>query len=419
MFSFFRRRQDLAESVERMLPGDLDVAAEYFSANRHRLRSDDQARLAARIRHLMDARDANQYLSKALAEEAISPTAAFELLEANEAAGYVSGEQYEMHRRHIFDAHRREFVSLLSSDALSRFDYFRLLDSYRAAGYLVEDELRDLEHLLETKLNPEMAARRLFAAARTTVDDEQQEQMLRRYLTEFVDYPDFPKAASLYLSIKIDELWKVLPGIRSARRATIAVNSLNNLLLAYLPHTSDLGLTVPIAQIVSDFRELSGEFKPEPDAERPITPEHINRIVVVVAKNAGVAGGYEEDRNQFFSVGAKGRVRAVRPTRVIVEHKGDGIPYADNWEIAEFQGTRFARLRPGGPNAAWSQEEVGLLHSRRASPIFVHQFREAVKAMSELLEQHRADHPGAWIPNEDVTEVPVPSERDLALPPPD
>ena len=392
MFSLFRRKERLAAQIEQQLEGDLDSGVAMLAENRRRLRTEDGVRLNARARHLLDARDANQYLSKALAEETIAPTAAFELLEAYDAAGYIHPDQFEMHRRHIFDAHRREFVQVLGSSSTDRFDYFRLLDSYRAAGFLTETELQDLEHLLEAKLNPAMAARRLFARAQTTADDELQELRLRRYLSEFPGFPDYAEAASLYLSLKIDSLWKSLPQVRSARKATMAMHGLNNLLEAYLPHTSDLGLAVPINQIVADFRGLVRSFKPEADPDKPITPEHINRIVVVVKKDPGEPGGYHEERNGLFSVGAKGRVKAVRPEVVLVEHRGDGIPYTRAWELEAFRGTRFARLRPNSPLAAWGQEEVGLRKSSRASPVFVHQFRAAVTRMATLLEKHRTDN---------------------------
>ena len=408
MFGFFKRRERLAGRIERLIESDLDKAASVFAEYRRDIRAGEASKISARLRHALDARDNNEYLSRALAEEAITPAAAGELLEVYEAAGYVTPDQYSMHYRHIVEAYRREFVRLLEDPNVEHFDYFRRLDSYRSAGHLSEHELADLEGLLEAKINPQLAARRLFDRARTSPDEDLQEDLLHRYLMEFVGFADFPEAASLYLSHKINDLWIELPTVRTARIAAGAVHTLNNLLEAYLPYTSDLSLTVPIDKIVHEFRVLAKDFKPEPDAVRPITPQHIHHRVVVVKKLDGVAGGYEEERNSLFSKGAKGRVQAVRDDFVFVEHGGDCLPYSRIWKFEAFQGSPFAQVRPDSSFAVWRQEEVGLVRRKRVSPIFTHQYRDAVNRMAELLEAHRAHNPPP-------TSVPV--TGDVRLPP--
>ena len=395
MKSLFGRKKALAAELERLMETDLDAAAERLFSHRGRLRRVDASRLEATVRRRMEAREHRNYLSKVLAEGAISATAACELLEAYEDAGYVTARQFDMLRRHAFEAHRREVLALLADPNSTRFDYFRTIDGYRAAGYLGEQELQALGHLLDVKLNPGIAARRLFAEAKTTLDLDSQEELLQRYLVEFEGFGDYPEVASLYVSLKIHQLWEMLPGVRFAREATRAVHELNNPLTAYLPHTSDLSNTVPIERIVSDFYALAGEFKPQPDPDRPIAERHLNQRVVVVEKIAGAPGSYESERNEFVSVGAEGRVRAVRGSKVIVSHKGSGFPYSRSWAQSEFAATKHARLQRLSTLAVWDQSEIGLVQNRKPSPVFVHQFREAVRTMSKLLEKHREDNPPA------------------------
>lgn len=117
-------------------------------------------------------------------------TSALELLETYEQAGYVTPEQAARHRRHAIDAHRREMMDLLAQPDTDRFEYFRLLDSYRAAGFLEHEELQELEHLIEAKLNPEIAARRLFAEAQVALDPALQAELLHRYLMELPGFDD-------------------------------------------------------------------------------------------------------------------------------------------------------------------------------------------------------------------------------------
>lgn len=389
---FGRGRRD-AEAVERLLEVDLDRAAEQFEIVRSRLDEGDSSRLAALLRFRLAAREHVDYLSRALAEGTVAATAACELLEAYEDAGYVTTEQFDMLRRHAFAAHRREVLQLLATPDSTRSDYFRALDAYRAAGYLSSQELAELEELLDTKLNPELAARRLFASARTTADPALQEERLRRYLSEFEGFPHYPDAASLYLSIKIHEAWDELPGIRYAREATAVVLELNNLLEAYLPYTADLSSTVPIERITHEFFGMASEFEPLPDVEEPITELHLNRRVVVVHKADGEPGSYRSERNGLVPVGAKGRVKGVRGDLVVVSHSRRGLPYTQGWTFEEFTGSSFGKIQRGSSLAVWSQSEVGLLENHQPSPVFVHQFKEAVKDMKELLERHREDRP--------------------------
>ncbi|MGD8728982.1 MAG: hypothetical protein PVF90_04725, partial [Gemmatimonadota bacterium] len=246
---------------------------------------------------------------------------------------------------------------------------------------------------LDTKLNPEMAARRLFARARTTVDLELQEERLARYLTEFEGHADYPEAASLYLSLKIHEVWDDLPQIRYAREATYRVHELNNLLKAYLPYTSDLGDSVPIERMVHEFFGMASDFHALPDVEEPITEQHLNRRVVVVEKLDGGTGSYRAERNGFVSVGAKGRVRAVTTELVAVSHSHAGFPYSRNWEFEELRGSKYQKLQRNSSVAVWAQSEVGLLENTKPSPVFVHQFKEAVRRTEELLQQHREANP--------------------------
>lgn len=387
----FGRKKRAAE-LEALVRTDLDAAAARVAAERSRLRAVDASRLEAMVRRALEAREHVDYLSKALAEGTISATAGCELLEAYDEAGYVSAEQFHMLRRHAFEAHRREILALLARPHADRFDYFRAIDGFRAAGYLTDQELDTLVQLLDVKLNPAMAARRLFAEAKTTVDVALQEERLHRYLAEFDGFPDYPEAASLYLGLKIHQVWDQLPGVRYAREATRLVLELNNVLKAYLPCTSDLGDAVPIERIVHEFFGMASDFKPLPNVEKPITEHHLNRRVVVAEKFAGAPGSYESERNGFVSIGAKGRVKGVRGELVVVAHQGDGFQYTENWSFPAFAGTKFAKLQRSSPLAVWGQAEVGLVENAKPSPVFVHQFREAVKEMEALLHQHRTDN---------------------------
>lgn len=391
LFGLLRRKRKLAEQIESWVDTDLDRAAEELAEHRRRLRSDDAGRLAALIRSKLQAREHVEYLSRALAEGSVSATAACELLETYREAGYVDAAQFGMLRRHVFEAHRREIHALLMSGSATRTDYFRAIDGYRAAGYLSDAELRSLTELLDLKLNPAKAARRLFGTARSTLDLDEQEDLLERYLLEFEGFPDYPDAASLYLALRVDQLWKALPSVRYAREAAVAVHELNNLLVAYLPFTGDIGDAVPIGRIVSDFMALARDFKPEPDVDGPITARDLRRLVVVTGKRDARDGSYAYERNQFVSIGAKGRVAAVRDDHVVVMHSGRGFPHSRSWPIAAFEGTQYARIQPKSTLAVWHQDELGLLRHRTPSPVFVHQFREAVRTMAELLERHRED----------------------------
>jgi len=391
LLRFFRRKRERAQEIERLAETDLDRAAEELTEHRKRLRPADATRLAALIRGRLQARDHIDFFSRGLADGSIAATAACELLETYREAGYVDGTQFDMLRRHVLDAHRREVTALLASELATSVDYFRAIDGYRMAGYLSSEELSELEALLDFKLNPAMAARRLFAQARTAPDLNGQQAMLERYLIEFEGFEDYPDAASLYLSLRIDQLWKALPGVRFAREAAIAVHELNNLLIAYLPYTGDIGEDVPVERIVDDFMALAGDFKPEPDVDGPITARHLRRKVVVAERKPADEGTYEYERNALVSIGAKGRVVAVRGDRVMVSHQGEGLQYSRSWPQRAFEGTAYEKLDPKSLLASWTQEELGLVKHRRPSPVFVHQYREAVRTMEKLLEQHRED----------------------------
>ncbi len=397
MFWFARRRAEAAERIEALVESDLDRAVEELSARRGRLDPDDEARLAGLVRSRLQAREHVEYLSRALAEGTISPAASLELLETYREAGYTTEAQFEMLRRHGYEAHRRELAELLASPIASSADYFRLLDTYERSGYLNRAELAELRDLVDHKVNPALAAQRLFATARTTLDLDLQEELLERYLMEFDGFPEYGEAASLYLALRIDQLWKRLPTVRYAREAAVAVHDFNGLLAAFLPFTGDLSTAVPFDRIVRDFLQLAGDFKPEPDVEGPITVKHLRRQVVVAMKKDAEEGSYEYERNQFVSVGAKGRVAAVRADRVCVIHQGKGLPYSRSWPQPEFKGSHFSQMHPDSSRACWDQDELGLVRHRTPSPVFVHQYREAVRRMGELLEQHRevrAGQPG-------------------------
>ena len=386
-----KRRKEAADRIEGLLDSDLDGAAEELARERHRLARPDAARLTEAIQHRIDAREHRHYLTRALAESRITPEAAFELLTTYREAGHVNEEQAASFRRQILDAHRREILDLLGDPSKGRFDYFRAIDAYRAAGHLSEEELRGLEELLDAKLNPGMAARRLFARARTTRTLGVQEDLLHRYLVEFEGFPDYPEAASLYLSLRIHRLWEVLPGIRSARDATLAVYELNNVLQAYVPYTANIEETVPVNRIVHEFMTHASNFKPESDDVAQITEEHLNRKVVVVDKHPGSPGSYTSERNGLVSMGAEGRVKAVRARRVMVDHRRP-VGYTSGWSQPAFKGSPFATLRKDSSLAVWDTAELGLVQSSGPSPIFVHQFKEAVHEMASLLERHRTDH---------------------------
>jgi hypothetical protein len=406
VFDPFGKKRRRAEELERLIDEDLDAAASRLVSLRSGLRATDTARLEDVVRRRLAAREHVTYLSKALAEGTISATAAYELLETYDDAGYVTRDQLDMLRRHAFEAHRREILALLADPSATRFDYFRAIDAYRAAGYLSDREIATLEQLLDVKLNPAMAARRLFAEAMTTVDVALQEERLQRYLVEFEGFPDYADTASHYIALRVHQVWDDLPGVRYAREATRMIHELNNVLQAYLPYTSDLGEAVPIERIVHEFYAMAGDFKPLPDVEEPITERHLNRRVVVVDKRPGEPGSYESERNGFVAIGAPGRVKAVGGDRVVVAHQHRGFPYSQTWSFEAFAGTKFTRLQRGAPVAVWAQSEVGLLENSKPSPVFVHQFREAVKAMAALLEGHRTDHSPAVLPAQGLADRP-------------
>lgn len=389
MLDLFRRKRELAESLERLIDVDLDAAAARLSAERRRLRAADVARLNELVRRRLEAREHVAYLSKALAQGTVSATAACELLETYQDAGYVTNAQFDMLHRHAFEAHRREVLALLGDPTAGRSEYFRAIDAYRAAGYLGADELDELQELVDARLDPAMAARRLFSAARTTADIALQEERLARYLAEFEGYPDYGEAAGLYVALKVHDVWDDLPGVRYAREATRRILELNALLERYLPHTSDVSEAVPIDRIVQEFLRLAGDFEPLPDVEEPITERHVNRRVVVVDKLDGEPGSYESERNELVALGAKGRVRGVRGDLVVVAHPHRGFPYTQSWAFDALQGTKFAKLQRNASIAVWTQSEVGLVENSKPSPVFVHQYREAVKDMAALLERHR------------------------------
>lgn len=391
MFGFFRRRRQRAERIGALLETDIDRAAEELAANKGRIDADDFGRLSGLVRQKLQARDHVDYLSKAVAERTISATAACELIETYSEAGYLDSPTMSRLRRHAFEAHRREVESIMISPTASASDYYTLIDGYRAAGYLNGEELRELERMLDVKLNPAMAASRLFAEIRVTLDQETQGELLDRYLKEFEGFPDYPEAASLLLALRLDELWKVLPTLRHAREAAVAIHEINNLLVAYLPYTGDIADNVPVEELVKDFLSHASDFKPEPDVEGPITVRHLRRSVVVAEKHEAEEGTYEHERNQLISIGAKGRVVAVRENRLIVAHGVRGLPYSKSWPQPDFEGSQYAVLHPKSSLAAWRQDEIGLVKHRTPSPVFVHQFKEAVRTMEELLDRHRED----------------------------
>ncbi len=383
---------ELSGQIERLLEEDLDRAADRFAAVRDRLDRRDRERLAESIRRRLEGREHQAWLARSLAEGRVGPTSALELIETYEEAGYLTPEAAEMHRRHAFEAHRRELISLMASPGTERADYFQLLDGYRAAGYLGDPELTELEQVIEARLNPQLAARRLFAEAQVAVDPGRQAELLYRYLVQFQGFEDYHHAASQYLGLRIDQQWRRLHQLASARQATRQVQELNSLLASYLPHTSDLGEYVPIEQIVDDFLEHARDFDPEPGADDLITPEDIDRRVVVVSKRTGSDGSYEEDRNGLIAVGRTGRIIAASEDHILVQHPGPGFEYRRSWPLPTLEGTRLVMIPRTSDLALWTQEEVGPMNPRRPSPVFVHQYRSAVRAMADYLDRHREDH---------------------------
>lgn len=392
MFRFRRGHAALVREIEELVDMDLDRAASRLSSARAELKIDDFTRLASILERRIAAREHHAYLARSLAEGTIGPTAALELLETYEQAGFVTAEQADRHRRHALEAHRREVMDLLAQNGTDRFDYFRLLDSYAAAGYLTGSELTELRHLIDAKLNPALAARRLFAEAQVAVDPDMQTELLRRYLMEFQGFEDHPHAASLYLSLRIDGHWRRLGQITSARQATLAIQELNSLLYAYLPHTSDLGDYVPIERIVQDFHAHARDFDPELGADDLVTEDDLSRRVAVVAINPAVPGSYQQDRNRIIEIGATGRVRAVQGDSVLVEHAGAELLYSRSWPLPPLEDYRLVRIPKRSYLALWSQSEIGMLNPRRPSPVFVHQYQAAVRRMAQFLDEHREDN---------------------------
>lgn len=326
--------------------------------------------------------------------------AACELLAAYLEAGYVDQDQFGVLRRSLFEAHRRELMSLLSDDTCGAQDYFRQVDAYRAAGYLTEQELAELEQLLDTKLNPAKAASRLFAKARVQLDVEEQESLLLRYLMEYEGFADYGAAASEYLALKIDQVWQLLPTTRYARAAVVLIHELNSLLVAYLPYTNDIGLSVPIDQIVGDFLSLASRFEPEPDVDGPIRVNHLRQKVIVTSQKPAEEGTYEAERNRLIGEGEEGRVMAVRPHKVMISLVGRSLEYSKIWRIRAFDGSQYSHIHPGSSLSCWDQAEVGLMPDSQPSPVFVHQYRESVKRMSRLLSQHREDRSPKGLPSD-------------------
>lgn len=373
------------------MESDLERAAEELAAHRHRLRRSDAGRLSGILRSRIHAREQVEYLTRGLAEGTISATSGCELLTAYLEAGYVDEEQFQVLRRSVFEAHRRELMALLSDDTSDAPEYFRQLDAYRAAGYLSEQELAELEQLLDAKLNPAKAASRLFAKARVSLDVEEQEALLLRYLMEYEGFADYGAAASEYLALKIDQVWEVLPTVRYARSAVVLIHELNSLLVAYLPYTNDIGESVPSDQIVGDFLALANGFEAEPDVDGPITVNHLRQKAIVTSQRPAEKGTYEAERNRLIGEGAEGRVVAVRPMKVTMSLVGRSLGYTKIWRIREFDGSQYSHIHPGSSLSCWDQAEVALKPDARPSPVFVHQYREAVKRMSRLLSKHRED----------------------------
>jgi hypothetical protein len=408
--SFLNRRRRLSQQLEELLASDPAAAAQLYATAHDKLRRSDAARIGEAINRYEQARENREYLSKALAEGQIAPSAAFELLEVFDQAGYVNQSEYHMLRRHIVGAHRTAIRTLLARDTADRPDYFSALDAFRSAGYLSNEEMADLERLVDEKLNPAKGARRLFGKAQAAVDPEEQERLLYRYLVEFEGYPNYADAASLYLAARIDQLWKELPTIRSARLATLAVHELNTMLEAYLPHTSDIANTVPVSRIYDDFMKHAGRFKPQTDQSAGITEHDLNKPVEVVSKDGDVDRQYRAERNAFVTLGRVGRIRAVKGDDVIVEVRGIKFGYSQPWEIEAFRGTMYETLGRHSSLAHWKTAELGLVHNRKPSPVQVHQYKKAVQNMYDLLQQHREDHSDRYRDSE-----PEPEQHDRAV----
>ncbi len=389
---FINRRRRLSRQLDELLVADPNAAAQLYASSSKKLRQPDAARIGAEIDRYHQARENREYLSKALAEQQIAPTAAFELLEVFDDAGYVDPAEGRMLRKHIVETHRAAIRALLEHDSTDRFDYFRTIDAYRTAGYLSDDELANLERLVDEKLNPDKAARRLFGEAQAALEPDEHERLLYRYLVEFEGYPDYADAASLYLAVRIDQLWKQLPVIRSARLATLAVHELNTMLQAYLPLTSDIADTVPVNRVYDDFMKHAGNFKPETDPAASITERHVDTPVEVLNKDGDVEGRYRAERNAFVALGRVGRIRAVSGDNVIVELRGYKFEYSRSWDVGAFKGTMYETLGKHSSFAHWKASELGLVQSRKPSPVQVHQYKKAVQNMHDLLQQHREDH---------------------------
>jgi hypothetical protein len=388
----FSRKRRLAAEIQALLDTDPESAIEVFAENRSRLRRRDAARLDAEVRHLEDARENRAFLAKGLADGSIKPAAGFELLQVFREAGHVTDDEAQVLRQSVVAAHRAEMESLLDNSERGATDYYRRLDSYRTAGYLTRGELGELERMVEEHLNPRLAARRLFADAQLAHDPKRQAELLLRYLIEFSDHPEFADAASLYVALQVDRLWKALPRFRSARTARVAVLELNGLLKEYLPYTADIADTVPINRMVDEFMKQAGKFRATPDPTAVITTEHLDRSVEIMTKDGPLDSMYEQERNSYIRVGAVGRVRAVSGDLVLVEFRGKDFGYSQNWRFEAFADTPYQRLPRHTNLSLWHTSELGLISQRKPSPVEVHQYKRAVETMQDLLEAHRIDN---------------------------
>jgi hypothetical protein len=387
----FTRKRQLADDIRTLLDSDLDAALEAFTANARRLRRRDAARLGAEIRRLEDARENREFLVKGLADGSIAPASGFELLQVFKQAKYLTEDEAQQLRHNVVAAHRAELAALLDQPDRQPSDYYRRLDTYRSAGFLTRGELGEFERMVEDHLNPRLAARRLFADAQLAHDPARQAELLRRYLVEFPGHAEFAAAASLYVAGQLDQLWKALPKIRSARTARVAVLELNSLLQEYLPYTADIADTVPINRVVDDFLKHASRFRATPDPAKPITMEHLDSPVEVMRKD-GTDGPYQQERNAYIRVGSVGSVRAVRGESVVVDFKGREFGYSERWTFDELADTPYHVLPRQTSLSVWHNDELGLVSQGKPSPVQVHQYKQAVMQMRDLLEAHRVDH---------------------------
>lgn len=137
MFDPFGKKRRRVEELERLIDEDLDAAASRLVSLRSGLGASDAAGLEEVVRRRLEAREHVTYVSKALAEGTISATAACELLETYDDAGYVASDQLDMLRRHASE------VGLLENSKPSPVFVHQFREAVKAMAALLERHRTD------------------------------------------------------------------------------------------------------------------------------------------------------------------------------------------------------------------------------------------------------------------------------------